>query len=150
MADDDNSNTSPPASDGETPEQIFARLMAETEPLIPKGFAERIERDVTGNGDLAVVRRLALAFLEKPFRAMVKQAETDRAFAESMAYMSKAVREREQSYRLLADWLGAASSRMLMAVCARDDSSAIWEAVKEEKPESGFGRLMTLARCGRQ
>ena len=111
-------------------ERVFKRFMAEPEGLIPAGMAERLEKLLTGDGALAIDRRIALTYLEQPFRETTEALRTNRTAAVALAHRSHLLSEDIKAYEALLGWLKNAQGRMLYAVCAREDSSEVFAEAK--------------------
>ena len=123
------------------PEKLLKQLMAEAEGLIPRGFAQKVESDITGSGNLAITRRLALAYLEKPFGDVAGQVGADREFAVSLAHICDALDAHLGSYEALLGWLRAATTRMSMSIAMREDMESVFAEAKE--------RSRSAEACGR-
>lgn len=102
--------------------KVVHKLMSENRSYLPDGFAEQIERDVTGPGKYAISRRVAAAFLSKPWPEMAENiARGDREQAVAVKEMAECVEQHAQAYKELARWMEAAAVRMQIALCGRDD-----------------------------
>ncbi len=110
--------------DGQDPDALIQRLLGEVDGLIPKGFAKRIEADFT-TGDIGVMRRLALAYLEMPFQESAAPILADRSSAVSLAHLYEVLDSQLEKYELLAEWLRAAKARMKLTVALRDDRESV-------------------------
>lgn len=104
---------------------VLRKLRAETKAPFPKGFAEMIEDDLTGSGKLAVPRRFALVYLDRPWPKIAKLVHQDRDFAVSTAHIADVLHSTIQSYKSLFDWLTSAELRMLAAITTRKDSEQV-------------------------
>jgi len=105
-------------------DKFVQQLLGEKEGLIPKGFAKRIEGDFT-TGDIGIMRRLALAYLEMPFKESAEPILADRGSAVSLAHLYEVLDSQLEKYELLAEWLRAAKTRMQLAVALRDDKDSV-------------------------
>jgi hypothetical protein len=125
--------------------------MSEAEPLLPAGFAERIENDL--RGDLGATRRMALAYLERPFREVVELIERDRGFAVAIAHVADVLKGHVQSYQTLADWMKAAHTRMAISLAAREDMSDVLQeahAATAQAAREKFGKkFLTVLKGGK-
>lgn len=115
-------------------EKMYRKLRRETKGFLPVSFAAEAERCLTGSGNYAVVRRFALALLEKPFTSWVENVKSDRDFAISMAKLSDEMGAVVKAYKDLADWMSAAEVRMIFALATRRDMEDILKAAKEVTP----------------
>ena len=111
--------------DDSTVTKMYETLLAEKEGLIPRGFAEQIEKDVTGAGGMAVARRLALVYLEIPWSESAERVKADRAYAVATAHVAEVLKGYVENYDLLKQWLEAAHTRILVSLSAREDIEAV-------------------------
>jgi hypothetical protein len=110
------------------PERLYRQLMGEKEGVIPLGFAAQVEQDLTGAGKYAVSRRLALVYLEMPFRELTKKVRANRDFAVATAHVSHALGGHIEAYKSLLSWVTAAHARTSMSICVRKD----WKEILAE------------------
>jgi hypothetical protein len=115
-------------------EEKFEQLMAEKGGLVPPGFAQQVEQDFT-EGNMGIARRVAMVFLEKQFSESLENVQRDRKTALAFASMQLFILDHVQNYRLLSDWLAAAHTRMMFAVCERKDSDAIYAEAERERAD---------------
>ncbi len=146
MAAEDRSKETPGDDD---PTVLFDQMMAETEGLIPKGFAQTVERDLGGSGKFGEARRFALAYLEQPFRESTEKVAADRELAVATAHVSDVLREHIKSYEALLGWIRAAHTRMWMSIAVREDMEEIFaeakkagEAARDELQQARFLRSL--------
>jgi len=109
-------------------ETLIQQLSAERDGVIPRGFAEQVEKDLTGAGKYAISRRIALAYLEMPWSESAEKVGSDRKTAVAMAHVVDLLESHLLAYKSLLDWLSAAHVRMLAALSVRED----WQAVIAE------------------
>lgn len=98
--------------------KLFDKLIAEKEPAVPQGFAEALERSITGAGADAV---MAIAFLSRPFKATAEKIRDDRDTAKAFADAAAGILESSQKYKGLADLMKTAELRIHIALCQRED-----------------------------
>jgi hypothetical protein len=102
--------------------KMWSALMREKCGVIPNGFAKRVERDLTGPGKYAISRRVAMAYLERPWRETTKSiANIDPEEAKGFKEVVECIEQHARAYRDLADWMTMASTRLSLALCVRQD-----------------------------
>lgn len=112
----------------------FNRMMDESGGLLPEGTAEMVEQDMTGGGNLAISRRVALALLETPFRETVARVRADHDLAVAFAVASEDLESHIEMYERLVEWLKIARTRMAAALTIREDMPAIIEEAQADAP----------------
>jgi hypothetical protein len=139
--------------DQQSPEELFNQLMAEQDALIPPGFAQQVERDLTGNSKIAMTRRLALAYLSTPFKESTEKLAADRELAVAVAHVSDVLKDHAKSYETLLGWIKAAHARMAVSIAIREDMAEILaeakadsERVRDELHEARFLRGLKKPR----
>jgi hypothetical protein len=101
--------------------KVFDNLMAEKKPMVPATFLEEVEEGITGSGSAAVYRRIALAYLSKPFPETAKGIASDKKTARAFAEVSVQLGDVVKQYQSLVDLLKAADTRLMLALCQRED-----------------------------
>lgn len=129
----------------ETPEELFndaafEKLMQEKGGLVPPGFAQQIEEDLT-KGNMGIARRVAMVYLEQQFSQSLEHVQRDRKTALAMASMELFILDHIENYRLLQQWLASAHTRMMFAICTREDSDAIYAEVQRERAQDRLEKL---------
>ena len=117
---------------GEDLVELYNAALREPTGFLPEGMSETIEAEFTGAGNLAVSRRMATAFLEKPFSEMAGKILADRDTAVAIEHASQVLDGHIERYERLVEWIKTAKVRMMFAVAARDDGDAIRAEVKSE------------------
>jgi len=105
--------------------KLFDKLMAEKKPMVGEGFREAVERSMTGAGADAVNRRMATAYLSKPFKEIAEKISKDRGTAIAFASAAVCIKSSAEKYKTIADLMGSAEVRIHMALCQREDMQEI-------------------------
>ncbi len=105
--------------------KLFDKLMAETEPAIPEGLVDEVERSMTGSGADAVHRRIALISLSRTFKVTAENIRDDREAAIALASAAALIKSSARKYRGLADLMDTAEVRIQIALCQREDMDAV-------------------------
>jgi hypothetical protein len=95
-----------------------------------KRHAQEVERD------FGVTRRRALATLTKSSAELIDGIKDDRAAAEAVAYVSRAIRVAAQHLGAVCEVLTTARERLDMALCIREDMREIMEKVERDAAEA--------------
>ncbi len=110
--------------------KVFHKLMAEKNPAVPKDFAEAVESSVTGSGLDAVNRRIAIAFLSRPFKVIAETIRKDSSAAEALAASVLSIEHSAKKYKELGDLMETAAMRIHLALCQREDMQEITTSAK--------------------
>lgn len=110
--------------------RLYRKWLAEKEAPLPDGFAEQVEKDLTGAGKYAPPRRMALALLSRPFSELAKAVRTDRDAAIGVAAALEAIGPAVKQYEALSQWLNGAAVRAAMLVAIRKDTDQILAEVR--------------------
>lgn len=113
------------AKEGNTSEvlshKVLRKMRAEKESVLPKGFADTIENDLTGSGKYAITRRLAMAYLERPWPESTKNLIKNRKTADALAAVAENLAVVVEQYKSLVGWMETAHVRMVAALATRAD-----------------------------
>lgn len=114
-------------------EEQLSSLISETEPMLPKGFVLEVERDLAGSGKFAILRKLALTYLERTFPQTMEDMRSNRDFAVASAHIADVLKGAIRSHEALVGLLQAAELRLHFAVAAarEEDYDAVIAEARE-------------------
>jgi hypothetical protein len=118
-----------PKAEGRISEQQALRLLDELEkqpPLLSRELVSAIEDKIK----LDAYRHVALMFLSKPFKEMVKTFSADRETAVAFADIAHGAHAASERYKSLGEFLETASTHISIALCVRPDMKQVLEGGK--------------------
>ena len=114
-------------------DELFAKLENEP-PVLDQSAVDAIEDRIQRDW----ARRMALAFLAKPFKEMADRISEDRDAAVALATAEIAIEDAAARYKALSDFLTTAKTRMMVALCSRSDMQEIRQQAEIESAAGGL------------
>jgi len=134
MAEKQSNTSTPRGKRSSSPEEeIFARLMAETEAYLPESELDEIEQALRRSWE----RRAAMAFLCQRFKDMCGKVEAERETAVAFADLYLALDGSIKMHEHIVKLMKAAHARLLVLMAVREDMDGVLkEAGRGDQPQT--------------
>jgi hypothetical protein len=116
-----------------SPVEVYEALTAEKKPHIAEDEPGKIEDFIQGS---TPTRRIALAYLARPWREIAENIRNDRDTAVTLAVAYEGIKEVAENYAIIAAMMKAAEVRLMISLAAREDMTEILTEAKKQCEEA--------------